>query len=92
MSEHRRVQEEAVQMPGYQNRRRRYDRNEWVQPFGSTLQAGSAVLQSMDYIRTHPTAGSRLRNWLYRELNVLLSLYRSRDQVCKYYFKIKSTV
>lgn len=68
-------------MPGYQNRRRRYDRNEWVQAFGSTLQPGSVIFPSVEYVRSHPNVTSRLRSWLYRELNVLLGLHRSRDQV-----------
>lgn len=81
IGENRRAHEEAVQMPGYQNRRRHYDRNEWVQPFGSPLNHHGVRYPSVEYIRNHPSTVTRLRSWLHRELNVLLGLYISRDQV-----------
>lgn len=76
-----RYQEDSGNMRGYQNRRRRYDRDEWVQPFGTTLQPGSVMFPSLEYIRSHPSAFSRLRGWLYRELNVLMGVSRNRNQV-----------
>lgn len=68
-------------MPGYQNRRRRYDRDEWVEPFGAAIARGPVRVSSLEYIRSHPSAIVRLRTWLFRELSVLLGLHKSREEV-----------
>jgi hypothetical protein len=69
------------QFSGYQMRRRRYDRSQWVRPFDSALQPGSVFFPSVEYFQRHVSATRRISPWLHRELTVLLGLTHSITSV-----------
>lgn len=73
--------ETEASLRGYQNRRRIYDRGQFVQPFEGTLPAGTVFFPSVEYFRTHPSSYGRVTPWLYREIMVLMGMHRSRTDV-----------